>query len=72
MMNELTTELKEVPKQEKKVLFSQETKDILERRGEALERGEEENYERLTKEFRKVRRRIEGKVSLKRFQKSWM
>ncbi len=48
-MKEACLELKEVPKQEKKVLFSDETKDILEKRGEALERGEEENYDRLTK-----------------------
>ncbi len=52
-MKEVTLELKETPKYEKKVLFSEETKGILEKRGEALERGEEENYERLTKEFRK-------------------
>ena len=53
MMKEACLELKEVPKQEKKILFSEATKDILEKRGEALERGEEENYDRLTKEFRK-------------------
>ncbi len=49
MLKEATLELKEVPRQERKVLFSDETKEILETIGEALERGEEENYERLTK-----------------------
>ncbi len=53
MLKEATLELKEAPKQERKVLFSQETEEILERRGRALERGEEEEFERLTKEFRK-------------------
>ncbi len=53
MLKEATLELREAPKQEKKVLFSQETEEILERRGRALERGEEEEYERLTKQIRK-------------------
>ena len=53
MRKEATLELKEAPKQERKVFFSIETQEILERRGKALERGEEEEYQRLAKEFRK-------------------
>ena len=53
MRKEATLELKEAPKQERKVFFSKETQEILERRGKALERGEEEEYQRLAKEFRK-------------------
>ena len=53
MRKEATLELKEAPTQERKVFFSIETQEILERRGKALERGEEEEYQRLAKEFRK-------------------
>ncbi len=43
MLKEATLELKETPKKEKKVLFSQEAEEILERRGRALERGKRRN-----------------------------
>ncbi len=35
------------------MLFSKETEEILEKRAKAVERGEEEEYDRLTREFRK-------------------
>ena len=68
-MKEVALELKETPKHERKVLFSEETKEILEKRGEALERGEEENYERLTKEFRKSKTKDRGEGVIKTISK---
>ncbi len=53
MPKEATQELKEEPRKERKVMFSKETEEILEKRAIAIERGEEEEYDRLTKEFRK-------------------
>ena len=48
LMKEAQEELKEEPKKERKVLFSEATEEILERRAKAIERGEQEEYERLT------------------------
>ena len=41
MLKEATQELKEEPRKERKVMFSKETEDILEKRAIAIERGEE-------------------------------
>ena len=53
ILKDATRELKQEPAKDRKVNFSEETKEILERREKAIEEGNEEEYDRLTKEFKK-------------------
>ncbi len=58
MLKEATRELKEEPRKERKVMFSKETEEVLEKRAIAIQRGEEEEYNRLTK----VQKKSKGKT----------
>ena len=49
--------LPRVPKQEKRVAFSEATKKILEQREETVKEGKVTEFEQLTKEFRRSKQR---------------